>query len=648
MRGFVAVARREIAENRMALLAALIAGMSPIAVPIVRNFHGAHASEERSLVVFFAAVTLAAGLSIALGFSTLSQGISNRRIGFFFARPLSSLTIWAGKLTGVAALALAAALIETLPSLLVSGGHLQTPFGWSLWLFLALALLLIPVSHALSVLLRSRSAWLALDLALTVLAALIVGVSTRALIRELAADALTRGLIGLAIVLSAAFLAAGFAAVSLGRTDIRRAHRALSKFFWAITFSGALLSAGYAYWVIAATPGDLEEIGITVTAPQGAWLTVGGRARLRGEYRPNFLLDTSSGRWWKAQEYYHSVVFSRDGRQAVWIQGDPDPRLGIFDRREAWTPWRRPLELYMRDLTALSSKPVATRIFVRTTPIALALSPDGSRIAVADSHEGSTLSVYELASGRSLASVRLPYSGGARLYFVAPDRVRIFTNLPSSGPTTPGRPLQVRDFDFSAGKLSPPREIGFFQGGVLLRVEPSGQRLLVRDFKKKRVELFDAGTAERLATLSEKSTGADFLSNGRIAVAEGGPEAPRIRLFDGSGRDLLPIAFDAAASVTLGGEIAPGKLVVLARRRADRWTDGALFLVDFDRGEKRSVAVGLYPIASSQAWRNDDPSSRPAPGSDATKLFYAAAGNSLVYFDPLTGERHAVLGPHRP
>ena len=643
MRGFVAVARREIVENRMALVAALIAGVGPLAVPFVRNLHGLDASEVRSLGAFFAAVTFAAGLSVALGISTLSRGISNRQIGFFFARPLSSTTIWAGKLAGVAALALAAAFLATLPAVLVGGGKLQIPSGWSLWLFVALSFLLIPVSHAVSVALRSRTAWLALDLALLGLATLIAGVSIRVLIREMAADAVTRGLIGLAIVLLMAFFAAGFAAVSLGRTDIHRAHRTLSKFFWAITLSGVLLLAGYARWVVAATPGDIEEAGWAFAAPQGPWLSVNGRPRLRGKYWPSFLLDTSSGRWWKAQEFYHPVVFSRDGRQAVWIEGDPDPRLTLFSPRETWTSWSQPLELYRRDLMQSQAPAIPTRIFVRTTPIALALSPDGLRIAVADSHEGSSLSVYELASGRSMGSARLPYSGGARLYFAAPDRVRVFTNLPSGGPTTPGQPLQVRDFDFSAGKLSSPREIGRFEGTVVLGVDPSGRRLLVRDFRGKRVELFDAETAERLATLSEKSSSADFLSDGRIAVAESGPQIARIRLFDGDGRDLRSIALDAAVGVTLGGEIAPGRLLAFARRRADNWTDGTLSLVDVDRGEKRSVAEGLYPIASYQVWRNDDPSSRPAPGSEAIKLFLAP-GRSLVRFDPLTGQRRTLLG----
>jgi hypothetical protein len=253
------------------------------------------------------------------------------------------------------------------------------------------------------------------------------------------------------------------------------------------------------------------------------------------------------------------------------------------------------------------------------------------------------LSVYELTSGRSLGSVRLPYSGGARLFFAAPDRVRVFTNLPSPGPTTPGRPLQIHDFDFLAGKLSPPREIGFFEGVVGLRVDPSGQRLLVRDFKKKRIELFDSGTGERLATLSEKSRDGDFLSDSRIAVAESGPEAARVRLFDSSGRELRSIALSSAAGVTLGGETGNGQLIAFARRRADSWRDGALFLVDFDRGEKRSVAGGLYPIASYQVFRNDDPSLRLVPGSEATKLFLAP-DRSLVRFDPLTGERRVLLG----
>ncbi len=260
MRGFVAVARREIVENRMALVAALIAGMGPIAVPFVRNLHGADATEIRSLCAFFAAVILAVGFSVALGFWTLSQGISNRQIGFFFARPLSSSAIWAGKLTGVAALALAASMLAALPAFLVNGGNLPLPLlpsGWSLWRFLALSLLLIPVSHALSVLLRSRSALIGADFLVFGLAALVGALAARPLVRAHAVIALRWGLIGFAVIVWLGFLAAGFRAVARGRTDIRAAHRALSPVLWSAVLGGALLFAGYTAWLLAATPADL-------------------------------------------------------------------------------------------------------------------------------------------------------------------------------------------------------------------------------------------------------------------------------------------------------------------------------------------------------------------------------------------------------
>jgi hypothetical protein len=632
MRGLVAVARREIAENRMVFVVALIAGMGPVAVPIVRNLHNASAVEIRSLAAFFGAVALAAGLSIALGFSTLSQGISNRRIGFFFDRPLSSLTIWAGKLTGVAALALAAALIATLPTLLVNGGNLQMPFGWSLWLFLALALLLIPVSHALSVLLRSRSVLIGADFLVFGLVALVGALAARPLVRAHAVIALRWGLIGVAVIVWLGVLTAGYRAVARGRTDIRAAHRALSPVLWSAVLGGALLFSGYTAWLLAATPADLQGAWGSFSS-QGRYAVLSGELRHRFDYRPHFLVDLRGGRSLKIHPT--QIAFSRAAEKMVWI-----------DERDR--------ELYRLDLASPAWIPVPTRIVLSSKWGTLALSPDGERVAIVEESSGTrSISAYELSTGRLLAAGSLPEKRNVRLCFVGPDRVLAYAGT-LRAPTEPA-PVAIWEVDIPTRRIGRVGELDAFRrSSVWLRVSPAGDRLLANDRSTHAVTLADARTGHSLASFAPApeivKRNPQFLSDGGFVLAEVLEKSDaRLRLFDRDGRELRTIALPHAFAAVAADEVAPRKLVVLCRdRETSNWTTQTVLLVNLDTAEVREVARGLLPVNVWTSWIGDDPGRFSPPGSDATKLFYGANLGSLVYFDPLTGKRQALLSLRRP
>ena len=96
MRGFLAIARREIGERKLLLAAAAFASLIPLGVPLVRGFSGANALEARSGTALFLCVAFAGGIAISLGATILVPSIANRRIGFDFARPVSALAIWSG------------------------------------------------------------------------------------------------------------------------------------------------------------------------------------------------------------------------------------------------------------------------------------------------------------------------------------------------------------------------------------------------------------------------------------------------------------------------------------------------------------------------------------------------------------------------
>ena len=101
MTGFLAIARREVREHRVVLVAAAIASLGALAVPLFAV--GTPAAQARAVTAFLGALAFATGIAIGLGATTLSPGMASRRIGFDFARPLSGSAIWFGRLAGASA-----------------------------------------------------------------------------------------------------------------------------------------------------------------------------------------------------------------------------------------------------------------------------------------------------------------------------------------------------------------------------------------------------------------------------------------------------------------------------------------------------------------------------------------------------------------
>jgi len=178
MRGFVAVFEREIVERWVLALAALALGLVPLAAPLLPGMPASPPALVRSGVALGLALIVSLVLAVLLGGSVIARDLGERRLGFYFARPLSGAAIWAGKLTAAAALAAGAGVLVLLPVSLLgevpdpsgywgsfnSGGSALGRLGLSM-VWLGVLLLAVLVSHAAGVILRSRSPWLLLDLA---------------------------------------------------------------------------------------------------------------------------------------------------------------------------------------------------------------------------------------------------------------------------------------------------------------------------------------------------------------------------------------------------------------------------------------------------------------------------------------------------
>lgn len=255
MKAFAAVARREIVLHRGVLLTALVAGIGAAGVnlfPLDRSW----TRDAREAAAVVAALALAAGVSLLLGAFGLSREIATHRIGFDLARPVSSFSLWAGRLGTAAVLTAGAAALAGLPTFLIHRGEVSTEIGRIFLAGVVIAVfLLLPIAHAAGIAFRSRSPWLAVDVVLVVITGGTVALTVRFLLPGMPPAAASRGLIALGVLLAAAVVGAGLAAVAAGRADIQAAHRALSRVFWPAALAATALFAAYAKWFVSISPG---------------------------------------------------------------------------------------------------------------------------------------------------------------------------------------------------------------------------------------------------------------------------------------------------------------------------------------------------------------------------------------------------------
>lgn len=409
MKGFAAVFGREIQDRRLLLVAGALAGLVPFATPLLTAHGGQTASTTRLQVALAISLVAGAVLALLLGATVVAGDLAERRLGFYFSRPLPAWAIWAGKMGAAVALTLLTSCLVLLPTLLFGGSPrsgLADLNGGTLAAALAGlggAIALVSCSHAVSVILRQRSAWVVLDLAASGLVAGALWAICSGFLAWGAVDTSQRVLLGFAAFAAAVAAVAGAVQVIAGRVDGRRAHRCLSLSLWSGLLAGVLLLSGYAWWFLHPAPEDLGDFAPPVSDPTGRWLALAGNPRGRAaDYWLTFVLDGRTGRLFRepntlgafSPRLSPAVAFSADGGTAVWGEAQPRAAAGS---RDSYT-------LVRLDLAHPMASPVETQVAV-AHPDVIALSPHGDRVAT---REGDRLLVHDLATGRLLASSALP------------------------------------------------------------------------------------------------------------------------------------------------------------------------------------------------------------------------------------------------
>jgi len=613
MRGFAAVLGRELFERRLLAVVALFLGLAAVALPLMPGFRpgGVAVADAQGGMAFGFALLLTFLMALFLGGSVIASDLAERRLGFYFSRPLPGWAVWAGKMGATLVLMLGSGLLVLLPAVLMGGnlsldgiwgvGGVISVSGPELLLTWGIALLfLLFGAHAASVVVRSRSSWAVLDLiALSVIAGLFWTMVRRMVLEgvllrlSLARQEERLGIVawmemGFFAAALLSLVAASALQVTRGRTDLRRSHRVLSASLWGLSGLAALAFAGTALWVLAAGPEDLRGVRRVSAAPAGSWIAFSGPAARRPGYSPSFLYDVSSGRSVRARFGLigadlgeSAVLFSADGRRAVWMEFD-----GV--------PFRSPLVVFRLDLDRPGTRPVRTSISFPRAPGSLALSPDGRRLAAHQMQ--SRVTVDDIDSGRLLASV--PYNSlRPWLSFAGADRVRIY-DLPFyqwygdggiSYASTRSRGIAELDLTSAPPRLEPTGQIPGDKAIFGWSLSPGGDRGILRT--RDLLRLCDARTGETLAELADGKSHGAFLADGRIAVTRIKP-AVELRIFSPDGRsELRRLRFTGVRNLEVVDQPAPGLLRVAGLRTGAPRPSWEVWRVDLETGGAKSQGL---------------------------------------------------------
>jgi ABC-type transport system involved in multi-copper enzyme maturation permease subunit len=609
MKKALVIAAREFEEKRFVAYAAVAFAILPFVLAAIPGINGKSPRDVLAMSSLIFGTTFAVALGVISGASFIGRDLSDGRMSFYFSRPVSSLSIWFGKLTAAILLIVGTFAFIIIPSRLAAGTAWKHIFNLEMWdaaFLLGIALAVFLIAHVIGTFVRSRSPLIVFDFA----AAVICGVVIRLLIVPLMAGQAFTLVRGLAIALGIATVIAIVGGVAWqlerGRTDRRRNHLALTQFLWGTMAIALLVAAAYVAWVVSVKPGDLTRNVHVTRSTSGPFAVITGTSEGRADYHAAFLLNSEDSSVTRIDPWAAWLTrYTRDGRSAVV------PRragAGIFADLVIYTRGR--------------SGPADTGLTVNDG--GYVVSDDASRIATISFP---TLSVYDVAQKRSLASVRLPDAMYLYTFFVTNDIVRIFLNVRDG--------MKIVELDVRARGL---HETGFIpsENAVGAYPDSAAAHMLLRSIHGDTLTLNDARTGAPIKTLvsGTQLKTARYLRDGRIAVIDGPNSAAVLHILSAGGTTQHVIPLGAKQWTTLIGD--DGARVVL--------TD-----VDTASGKRmlESINIDRGTIERREPIRDWVPSGvfDPRPPIEPLRdVFYAGDGGHILAWNPATGAKRTITG----
>ncbi|HEY2092828.1 MAG TPA: hypothetical protein VGJ81_13140 [Thermoanaerobaculia bacterium] len=565
MTHLLTIARREIEERAFVFVAAIaIALVAPAALLMP---YGSF-TDRRSVAVivsFCLGLVFSLGLALVLGTTLIGRDLSEKRLSFYLARPVSPSSIWFGNLTAAFALLVLSFFIVNAFPLALGAAEFRlmsaVSRGSAVAYCLGVAVLIMLAAHVFSTWLRSHSPILVLDFVALIAA---LGIVSGALFPLMLAVALRPASQIVAVILLAVIVAAaggGAWQLSRGRIDVRRNHRELSIFVWCVVFLAALGMFAYSRWVLAVTPKDLTEVtGIQ----RGNLAEVHGAGR---GFFPHFMVNPATGAFAPGGKF----VSAQDGDVSAVVAPSPSFENAkiAFWRAQFGNGGGVPSD-WILTITRLAQSPQQ----IATLPLsghvqALGISGDGSRAAVV---VDGILTIYDTTSRHALASSRVgQVSAAIQMTFVAPDTVRAF--VPDQGRRT----LNVRDFNVGTRQWTNVAGPLALMSPYLYRVV--GPLLVTR--APAQAEVRDLRNPSAVQTVPvDANSHIWFMRDGRQALSRSGAPA-YFEIRRGGVRERLVNFGPDVESVRVAGEISDGRLVVTTYRRSKKYpSDNTTYLLD--------------------------------------------------------------------
>jgi hypothetical protein len=625
MRELTAVVARELQEWRRIFVAALAAGCLVLLAPLIPGTRGHGPLEALDAMSAFMSTAFGLGVALLAGAGLIGRELAERRMGFYFFRPLRDGAIWGGKMVAAVFLAFFSALLVLVPPTLVGHGLLGLRHEGpqrAIALLAALVIALVILGNSIHLTFKSRSKWALLDLLALLAIAALLSLTLYPLIQAQALG-LSRSLITAFILLFLLTLAAaGYVGIRRGRTDLRQVHKYHALAVWPVLGVATMIMVVLSMWVRSAGPEDFDKHYVAAAAPTGSWLAVTGSSTIRADFQTTLLMNVETGERLRlpgGPVIADTVDISQDGRRAIWLEP-----IGVDPSRGRLM------------VASLEGKPVKQPTTIFAAPRdGKTLSADGSQLALLS---GGIVTVLDIESERALASARIPSerSYSRRMFFAGPNLIRLYDRATT---TT----MKIYEFDIQNKKLE---ETGSIDVGEQFHYSVTAAgTLAVRLPLSGDLQLRDARTGRILAVLvrgKNRQGRQGFLADGRVVVAEVIDGRAQLAIFSPAGVLERTIELGPGATVRLGGQPGLGSLVV-ATSPEDRLLDRktlTVFLVDLESGTIRPVASQLSPLTYLWWYMGH----LPVPGSVATRLFITV-DDQLLYLNPATGERRVIAGP---
>ncbi len=623
-------------------------------VPALAQGVGTKISAEETFRFVFGAAALVAG-------ATFGSDFAEGKASFFFARPLSTMALFGGRIAALSGLAAIACLgfsashwLSGPQSLVdsffpITRFHLQTlAIVWVVSLFFALA----AAAHTRQTAtrgIRDRVFGALRTLGACGTTALMVGLFADILIRAYRSPTPMK-------LFFWSYVVAGFlsscAAIELGRTNRLRIIRVLNLATYlhtALVFAAVLIAWTY---VLHPGAGAIRGVMSAFSSPDGREAYVFARVD-RGDpaiFEPGFRVDLGSGEVQRLTANAVSFMpgmpeeslglwHSRDGGTEVWVEQTPLFYLYAVRR------FTRSLTFHFKSSFG-EAKPLQLPDGLEVEweigsflPISILPSSNGDLFAVrwTDKKTGVNLAFMSPSRGQlsaiNLSSAKRTDRAWA---FLASGQLRVATLQQAGG----GQEMEFVDIDPATGDL---KTVASADAGDTPRVrfDGSATRALIVSgpASERRVSLVQLegspqAPGQILATGKHANLEADFLADGRVAVIVRQPPTAELRLFSPEGKPVFVVPLGGGLT-TIGSEPFPNVLSVSTTFGGK----SEVALIDTTSGKVLRRIAGVHAPSS---WTSGASEAPPPPGSPGARILMSLDGK-LYLLPSLTEEPRLLL-----